>query len=82
MLRCPRKMKGELHEAFNMGLDPSLDPASHADQARTEGELKHSKNLWPEEADWSQAGAFVSEAITSITSPLRDTEEGKPRLLV
>lgn len=53
--------KGELHEAFNLGLDPSLDVAkSHADQAEVEGALKHSDNLWPSAEQWTQAADFVS----------------------
>jgi isopenicillin N synthase-like dioxygenase len=52
--------QGELHEAFNLGLDPSLDAASHDEQTKSQGELVHSDNLWPAEGDWKQAAAFVS----------------------
>ena len=54
-----RTNKGEVHEAFNLGLDPSLDPKLEEDEA-TEGELKHSENLWPSEEVWKGADAFVS----------------------
>jgi hypothetical protein len=55
-----RTKQGELHEAFNLGLDPSLDAASHDEQTKSQGELVHSDNLWPAEGDWKQAAAFVS----------------------
>lgn len=52
--------KGELHEAFNLGLDPSLGVGAHADKEDiVEGALKHSDNLWPAEKQWDQAEAFV-----------------------
>ncbi|ODO11636.1 hypothetical protein I350_00420 [Cryptococcus amylolentus CBS 6273] len=49
--------KGDMHEAFNMGLDPEVDPASFAQDIK-EGELKHSENLWPDEKDWQGAKVF------------------------
>lgn len=52
--------KGELHEAFNLGLDPSLDVGSHAGQSEVQGALKHSDNLWPSNAQWAKAASFVS----------------------
>ena len=49
-----------MHEAFNLGLDPSLDARSPASgELRADGELAHSPNLWPEEKDWDGAEAFV-----------------------
>jgi len=55
-------MKGELHEAFNLGLDPSLDEHTSDTKTipRTNGELAHSENLWPSIQDWDDAQLFVS----------------------
>jgi isopenicillin N synthase-like dioxygenase len=50
--------KGELHEAFNLGLDPSLDAEAFAEQSGSEG-LSHSENLWPRSTEWEQAMRFV-----------------------
>ncbi|WVQ82711.1 hypothetical protein IAT38_004843 [Cryptococcus sp. DSM 104549] len=49
--------KGDMHEAFNIGLDPLLDPASFEQEVK-EGELRHSENLWVEEKDWAGAKEF------------------------
>nr|ODN79115.1 hypothetical protein L203_06093 [Cryptococcus depauperatus CBS 7841] len=49
--------KGDMHEAFNIGLDPSLDPASFSQDVK-EGELRHSENLWPEEKLWKGVPVF------------------------
>ena len=51
-----------MHEAFNLGLDPSLTKyASHAtDASQAEAELEHSENQWPDENDWNEALKFVS----------------------
>ncbi|ODO02001.1 hypothetical protein L198_02732 [Cryptococcus wingfieldii CBS 7118] len=54
--------KGDMHEAFNLGLDPSLDP-SFFDQTVKEGELKHSENLWPSTEVWDGAGEFKSASL-------------------
>lgn len=47
---------GDLHEAFNLGLDPSLAKASGD---RVEGQLAHTDNLWPSTEIWSGAEDFV-----------------------
>ncbi|WRT64294.1 uncharacterized protein IL334_001225 [Kwoniella shivajii] len=49
--------KGDMHEAFNMGLDPLVAPESFK-RTKKEGELQHSENLWPDENDWEDAKAF------------------------
>ncbi|WWD17723.1 hypothetical protein CI109_102164 [Kwoniella shandongensis] len=51
------KNKGDMHEAFNMGLDPSIDPSSFEDAGK-DGEIKHGENLWPEKKDWQGAEEF------------------------
>lgn len=48
---------GDLHEAFNLGLDPSLGEWKAED---TEGQLSHTDNLWPSVDVWSGADHFVS----------------------
>ncbi|WVQ76321.1 hypothetical protein IAR50_005986 [Cryptococcus sp. DSM 104548] len=50
--------KGDMYEAFNLGLDPSIDP-SLLSQTVKEGELKHSENLWPSTDVWNEAGEFT-----------------------
>ncbi|WVQ78656.1 hypothetical protein IAT38_000743 [Cryptococcus sp. DSM 104549] len=62
--------KGDNHEAFNMGLDPSLDPASF-DQNLKEGELSHSLNLWPKEGDWPGAARFKEANLTYYSEILK-----------
>ncbi|GFZ45568.1 hypothetical protein JCM24511_03296 [Saitozyma sp. JCM 24511] len=62
--------QGELHEAFNLGLDPSLDAASHDEQMKSQGELVHSDNLWPAEGDWKQAAAFRQATLDYYASVL------------
>lgn len=53
------KNKGDMHEAFNMGLDPSVDASAFVQDVK-EGELRHSENLWPDKKDWQGADDFVS----------------------
>lgn len=62
-----RSKKGEVHEAFNLGLDKSLDSTSSHIEKEEEvaGQLKHSENLWPEESAWSKAGQFVRPTFTN-----------------
>ncbi|ORX37422.1 hypothetical protein BD324DRAFT_626130 [Kockovaella imperatae] len=48
--------KGDLHEAFNLGLDPSLDAAPRGHKT-SEG-LSHSDNLWPTVEVWKGAASF------------------------
>lgn len=56
-----RTKKGEMHEAFNIGLDPSIDTYETGENSEAkEGELVHSENIWPKEEDWPGADAFVS----------------------
>ncbi|KAK8866075.1 hypothetical protein IAR55_001226 [Kwoniella newhampshirensis] len=62
--------KGDMHEAFNMGLDPSLDPASFGQEEEKEGELKHGENLWPEKKDWDGAGAFKQANLNYYSAVL------------
>jgi hypothetical protein len=50
--------KGDYHEAFNLGLDPSLGYA--VEENGQEGELEHGDNLWPDKEVWSGAERFVS----------------------
>jgi hypothetical protein len=50
--------KGDYHEAFNLGLDPSLGFA--VEESSGEGELEHGDNLWPDKEVWSGAERFVS----------------------
>ena len=50
-----------MHEAFNMGLDPSVDASAFIQDVK-EGELRHSENLWPDKKDWQGADVFVSLA--------------------
>lgn len=50
--------KGDLHEAFNLGLDPSIFPEIKEEAGPG---LKHSENLWPKKQDWEGAETFVSE---------------------
>ena len=50
--------KGDYHEAFNLGLDPSLGFAT--DESGEEGELEHGENMWPDKEVWSGAERFVS----------------------
>jgi hypothetical protein len=50
--------KGDYHEAFNLGLDPSLGFA--VEESGGEGELEHGDNLWPDKEVWSGAERFVS----------------------
>jgi hypothetical protein len=50
--------KGDYHEAFNLGLDPSLGYA--VEESGGEGELEHGDNLWPDKEVWSGAERFVS----------------------
>lgn len=57
--------KGDMHEAFNMGLDPSLDPSAFVQDVK-EGELKHSENLWPDKKDWQGADVFVSLSLFAM----------------
>ena len=54
-----------MHEAFNLGLDPSLDPLSRTGELQADGALAHSPNLWPKEEDWVGAAQFVRLAIVS-----------------
>ncbi|EAL21748.1 hypothetical protein CNBC4500 [Cryptococcus deneoformans B-3501A] len=51
------KNKGDMHEAFNMGLDPSVDASAFIQDVK-EGELRHSENLWPDKKDWQGADVF------------------------
>lgn len=53
-----RENKGDYHEAFNLGLDPSL--GYPVEEASSDGELQHSDNLWPSAEDWPGATNFVS----------------------
>ncbi|KAK1925422.1 hypothetical protein DB88DRAFT_193700 [Papiliotrema laurentii] len=56
--------QGEMHESWNIGLDPSIDTSKSTsdfapqDQPRKEGSLVHSDNLWPETSTWSGAEDF------------------------
>ena len=59
-----RTRKGEVHEAFNIGLDPSLGLSTHAEETATDGSISHSENLWPPDQDWDGAEAFVSNNQT------------------
>ncbi|CAD6565827.1 MAG: hypothetical protein TREMPRED_001816 [Tremellales sp. Tagirdzhanova-0007] len=56
------KNKGELHEAFNLGLDPSIDPIfltqTHTQDSQVDSALTHSSNLWPEQRHWSGSEDF------------------------
>ena len=70
-----------MHEAFNIGLDPSLGlDAGQGDSKGGEG-LVHSDNLWPEEDTWKGAKRFVS-SVKRKTHVADTAETGKPRLLV
>ncbi|KAL1405007.1 hypothetical protein Q8F55_008625 [Vanrija albida] len=54
--------KGDYHEAFNLGLDPSIRP----DAAQTDSDdakLRHGGNLWPAAEDWSDAGEFKATTL-------------------
>ena len=57
--------KGEMHEAFNLGLDPILAPEAFAEQEALKAKgisdgLEHSENLWPAPETYPAAVEFVS----------------------
>lgn len=52
-----KENKAEYHEAFNLGLDPSLAPES---MKRESGKMSHGENQWPSEEVWEGAEEFVS----------------------
>jgi len=64
LLPCPTQSlinsdnKGDYHEAFNLGLDPSLGYT--VEQSGGEGELEHGDNLWPDNEVWNGAERFVT----------------------
>ncbi|EIW72526.1 hypothetical protein TREMEDRAFT_24489 [Tremella mesenterica DSM 1558] len=67
--------KGEMHEAFNIGLDPTLAPDvfKHQEDKRVQGEtedLEHSENLWPSQSDWRDAANFQSSALLKLGQSL------------
>lgn len=51
--------KGDYHEAFNLGLDPEVDPESFK-----EAGLRHSENQWPAKKDWDGAEGFKSTVLS------------------
>ena len=70
-----------MHEAFNIGLDPSLGlDAGQGDSKGGEG-LGHSDNLWPEEDTWEGAKSFV-RPVKRKTHIADTAETGKSGLLV
>lgn len=68
---------GDMHEAFNLGLDPSvanrlpafqeqLDQEKISQEKRecgTESTLVHGQNLWPREKDWEGAIEFKNAVL-------------------
>ncbi|ORY34288.1 hypothetical protein BCR39DRAFT_517472 [Naematelia encephala] len=60
--------KGELHEAFNLGLDPSLGLAQEGGSA---GELQHSENLWPSDQVWKGATGFKQAVLDYYSAVLK-----------
>ena len=73
-IRHGRQNEGDLHEGFNLGLDPTIAETmpsfqelkkQNALQAAKEreghhDELEHGANLWPDEIVWDGAARFVS----------------------
>jgi hypothetical protein len=72
--------KGDYHEAFNLGLDPSLGYA--VEESGGEGELEHGDNLWPDKEVWSGAERFVSWYRCLCIDHADMIEEYMSRLLV
>jgi hypothetical protein len=75
-----RENEGDLHEGFNLGLDPTIaetlpsfqelkaQKASHPTNGAKDGhsnELEHGANLWPDEKVWDGAAEFVSSCSPS-----------------
>lgn len=63
--------KGDYHEAFNLGLDPSLSPES---MSRASGKMTHGENQWPAPQDWDGAGEFVSSLLSQLTPERQDAQ--------
>ncbi len=63
-----------MHEAFNLGLDPSLDihMETHIGNEKLDGELRRSENLWPCEKDWDGAEGFVCLAVAVLVQMVID----------
>jgi hypothetical protein len=55
-----------MHEAFNIGLDPSLGLDAGQDEAKIGQGLVHSENLWPDQNNWEGAEGFVSETYNTL----------------
>jgi hypothetical protein len=70
-----------MHEAFNIGLDPSLGLDAGQDEVKHGEGLVHSENLWPEYSRWEGAERFVSVFFDGVHQA-HSTETGQPRLLV
>jgi hypothetical protein len=78
--RRDRENEGDLHEGFNLGLDPTIaetlpsfqelkkQKASQPTNVEKDGhsnELEHGANLWPDEKVWDGASEFVSSSSPS-----------------
>ncbi|KLT39575.1 Clavaminate synthase-like protein [Cutaneotrichosporon oleaginosum] len=60
--------KGDYHEAFNLGLDPSLAPDSMG--VGRDSKLQHGENLWPEAEMWDGAAQFKSATLAYYSAIL------------
>jgi hypothetical protein len=88
-----RENEGDLHEGFNLGLDPTIadtlpsfqelkaQKASQPTNGEKDGhanELEHGANLWPDENVWDGAAEFVSSHPLSRDISLTSSQRKIP----